>query len=146
MLVTFMLTCYNQAKFIRDAVRGGLAQDYQPLEVLIFDNHSTDGTLEIVREEIARYTGPHTVRLLTKSENIGLEVLRRRASKQPAERSSSARTETTYLFPGRTAALVKVWQSTGASLLASNCNIIDEQSQVIRRAQSRMANRSVSRL
>jgi hypothetical protein len=35
-------------------------------------------------------------------------------------------------LPGRTAALVKVWQSTGPSLLASNMQIIDEQSQVIR--------------
>jgi glycosyltransferase involved in cell wall biosynthesis len=40
-----------------------LAQDYHPLEVLIFDNHSTDGTLDIVRDEIARYRGTHTVRL-----------------------------------------------------------------------------------
>ena len=49
------LTCYNQEKFVREAVRGALAQDYHPLEVLIIDNDSTDNTLEILRQEIARY-------------------------------------------------------------------------------------------
>lgn len=130
MSVSFMLTCYNQVEFIRDAVRGALCQDYQPLEVLVFDNNSNDGTLDIVREEIARYSGPHTVRLLTKRENIGLEVF--------AEGVEAARG--TFIigahgddvsYPGRTSALVRAWQSTGASLLGSNAQIINERSQVI---------------
>ena len=52
MLVTFSLLCHNHERFIREAVRSALAQDYEPLEILISDDHSTDATLDIIQEEI----------------------------------------------------------------------------------------------
>lgn len=129
MSVTFMLTCYNQEKFVGEAVRGALAQDYHPLEILIIDNDSTDNTLEILRQEIALYSGPHTVRLLTNDENIGLEVLAMGVEVARGTFIVGAHGDDISV-PGRTAALVKIWQSTGASLVASNMQLIDGQSRV----------------
>jgi glycosyltransferase involved in cell wall biosynthesis len=44
MSVTFGLVCHDQRLFIREALRAALAQDYEPPEVLISDDDSTDGT------------------------------------------------------------------------------------------------------
>ena len=131
MSVTFLLNCYNEHKYIRDAVRSALNQDYEPLEILISDNHSTDGTLEIVQEEIARYSGGHAVRLLTNSENIGLENFARSVEAANGEFIIGAHGDD-ISYPSRATCLVEAWRATRVSLLSSNVEIIDEHSQALR--------------
>lgn len=46
--VTIMIPTYNQAAFIREAIRSALAQTYSNLEVIVGDDASTDDTPEIV--------------------------------------------------------------------------------------------------
>ncbi len=131
MSVTFVLSCYNQGKFVREAVRGALAQDYHPLEILISDNHSTDDTLDIIREEIGAYSAPHTVRVLTNTENTGLEDLARATGEARGEFLVGAHGDDISL-PIRTQRLLQAWKATGATLLSSNAEIIDAQSRVLR--------------
>jgi len=40
----------NEARFIRESIESLLAQAYQPLEIVVYDAGSTDGTLDILRE------------------------------------------------------------------------------------------------
>lgn len=47
--VTIGLPCYNEAPFIEETVRSLLAQTDDDFELLICDNGSNDGTLEIIR-------------------------------------------------------------------------------------------------
>ena len=49
-LVTFALFAYNQEQFIREAVEGAFAQTYEPLEIILSDDCSTDRTFEIMQE------------------------------------------------------------------------------------------------
>lgn len=42
-----MLT-YNRAQYVREAIESVLSQTYQNWELLVFDDHSTDNTVEIV--------------------------------------------------------------------------------------------------
>lgn len=44
---------YNQASFLRDTIESVLGQDYAPIEYLVIDDGSTDGTQTILEE----YTG-----------------------------------------------------------------------------------------
>lgn len=69
---TFILFSYNQVRWIGEALAGAFAQTYAPLEILINDDGSTDGTQEIIREAVAAYRGPHTVRTNLNPTNIGL--------------------------------------------------------------------------
>lgn len=55
--VTIAITCYNQAKFIGEAIGSALAQTY-PCEVFVVDDGSTDGSPDI-------------------AESIGVKVVRR---------------------------------------------------------------------
>lgn len=70
-LATYSLCTYQQKDFVRDAVRGALAQNYAPLEILIYDDASTDGTFEIIQEEVARYNGPNKVIARRNPVNLG---------------------------------------------------------------------------
>ena len=77
-LVTFALFAYNQENYIREAVEGAFAQTYEPLEIILSDDCSTDQTFEIMKEMAAAYHGPHHV-ILNRNPtnlNIGAHVVR----------------------------------------------------------------------
>ena len=118
-LVTFSLLCHNHQRFIREAVRSALAQDYEPLEILISDDHSTDATLDIIQEEIGSYTGPHSIRLIKHSRDVGWENWSRAAGAARGEFVVGAHGDD-ISCPQRTRCLVEAWRATGASLLSSN--------------------------
>jgi glycosyltransferase involved in cell wall biosynthesis len=130
MLVTFALMCHDQQPFIRDALRAALAQDYEPLEILISDDHSTDGTFEIIQEEVARYAGPHSIRVIRQSRNIGFENWFHTAEAARGEFVIGAHGDDVS-YPQRTRCLVEAWQATSASLLSSNAEIIDAESHLV---------------
>ena len=71
-LVTFALFAYNQEKFIREAVEGAFAQTYEPLEIILSDDCSTDRTFEIMQEMASAYRGPHRVRAVQTPRNLGV--------------------------------------------------------------------------
>lgn len=47
-LVSVIVPSYQQARFLRNAIDSILLQDYSPIEVLVLDGGSTDGSLEIL--------------------------------------------------------------------------------------------------
>ncbi len=71
-LVTFALFAYNQEKYIREAVDGAFSQTYDPLEIILSDDCSTDRTFEIMQEMVAEYKGSHQIILNKNTVNIGL--------------------------------------------------------------------------
>ncbi|MDP6474553.1 MAG: glycosyltransferase [Alphaproteobacteria bacterium] len=71
--VSFLLPAYNQEAFVRDAVRSVLAQDYEPLEIILSDDCSSDRTFEIIENEASAYKGPHSVVLNRNEMNLGIE-------------------------------------------------------------------------
>lgn len=48
-LVSVIVPAYNGERFIAEAIESILAQSYSPLELIVVDDGSTDGTREVVR-------------------------------------------------------------------------------------------------
>jgi glycosyltransferase involved in cell wall biosynthesis len=75
-LVTIAITAWNAADTIERAVRSALAQDWRPIEIVVVDDASSDGTTRI----LARLAASHGELLVfTEPENGGVGAARNRA-------------------------------------------------------------------
>jgi len=124
-LVTLLLTTYKQEPFVREAVRSALAQDYQPLQIIISDDASPDRTCDVITEETRGYRGPHELQLRRNAE-------RRRSIRHLEEALSAARGELVVTahgddvsVPKRVSALVEAWQRERVSMVSSGVLMID---------------------
>lgn len=48
-LISVIIPCWNAASFVGEAIESALAQSYTPLEVVVVDDGSTDGSREIIQ-------------------------------------------------------------------------------------------------
>lgn len=71
-LLTFALVCFNQEQFIEKAVAAALAQTYQPLQVILSDDCSSDKTFMKIEEVAQAYRGPHAIVLNRNRQRLGL--------------------------------------------------------------------------
>lgn len=76
-LVSILIPCYNAERWVAEAIQSCLAQTYQPIEVIVIDDGSTDGSLEVIKsfgDRIRWETGPN--RGGNAARNRGLEMSR----------------------------------------------------------------------
>lgn len=71
-LITFALFTYNQEKYVCEAVESVLAQTYSPVEIILSDDCSPDGTFEIMQKIATAYHGNNTVIARRNPSNLGL--------------------------------------------------------------------------
>ena len=70
-LITFVLTGFNQERYIRDAIQSTFDQSYEPMEIVLSDDCSTDATYDIMVSMAAAYRGPHHVSVVRNPTNLG---------------------------------------------------------------------------
>jgi len=70
--VTLFVYSYNHEKFIKQAIEGAFAQDYDNLEIILSDDCSTDRTFNIMKGFAENYTGPHKIILNRNEHNLGI--------------------------------------------------------------------------
>ena len=72
-LVSIQIAVYNGERYIRDCLNSVKDQTYKNIEVIIFDNNSSDQTREIVQKEFPEYT------LVAHPKNLGMWPAQERA-------------------------------------------------------------------
>ncbi|WP_370402015.1 glycosyltransferase [Sulfitobacter sp. JB4-11] len=143
-LVTFALFAYQQEAYIREAIEGAFAQTYEPLEIILSDDCSTDRTFEIMQEMAEAYDGPHRVISRQSKKNAGLlkhvcsisQLIRGRLIVLAAGDDISD--------PNRTAQIASIWSCdtlavySACTLIDSNGNILEQKWIPNRDAEDRM--------
>lgn len=135
-LVTLVIVTYNQERFVREAVEGAFAQTYSPLEIILSDDCSPDGTFAILEEMAEAYRGPHRVRAVRTPQNLGIiqHVLMR--GREAAGEIVVMGAGDDISKPERVARLVDVFTpEVGAAYSLSD--LIDEHSALIREGVER---------
>ena len=70
--VSIILGAYNHEKFAEEAVRSIFDQTYRPLELIVFDDASKDGTRSVLNRALERPPAGVAVIRLDHSANQGL--------------------------------------------------------------------------
>lgn len=130
-LVTFALFAYNQEKYIREAIEGAFSQTYEPLEIILSDDCSSDKTSEIMQEMAAAYEGPHKVVVRQNNANAGIidHVLNVAADANGAIMVVAAGDDVS--FPERCQRLAESWMYARPAAIYSGCADIDDNGAVI---------------
>jgi hypothetical protein len=126
-LVTFAIFAYNQERYIAETIAGAFAQNYSPLEIIISDDVSTDGTWAAIKREASCYQGPHQVRTRRSRQNVGLFRHVQEVAEESHGKLLIISGGDDISLPHRTSVLVSAWQASGAVALCSSFNRISEE-------------------
>jgi glycosyltransferase involved in cell wall biosynthesis len=67
-LVTIICVCYNQARFVAEALDSVMVQTYKPIELIVIDDGSTDDSVKVIKRWIAKHL---KTTLLVNASNLG---------------------------------------------------------------------------
>jgi len=68
-LVTVIALCYNHKAYLREALQSVFRQTYPAIEIIVSDDCSQDGSVELIRDVIREYPGD--IRFLQSGQNLG---------------------------------------------------------------------------
>jgi cellulose synthase/poly-beta-1,6-N-acetylglucosamine synthase-like glycosyltransferase len=131
-LISFLVIAYQQDQYIREAVRSAFAQTYEPLEIILSDDCSSDATFEIMQEEAHAYRGAHRVVLHRTQKNSGLAQNLNEAWSHAQGELVVVQAGDDISLPQRTEVLYRAWrQPTQVDCVFSNCSLIDGAGKVL---------------
>ncbi|WP_345814251.1 glycosyltransferase [Paraburkholderia sp. PREW-6R] len=127
-----LLIAYNQDRQIADAIRSALAQTYQPLEIIISDDASSDGTFAAMQAAIAGYHGPHRVSVRRNSTNQGISAHLSQLAQMAQGELLFVAAGDDMSAPQRCARVVECWLQHGRrpDLIATDLADMDEAGNV----------------
>lgn len=132
-LVTFALFTYNQEKYIKEAVDSALAQTYEPLEIILSDDGSTDNTFNIIKNIVEDYNGPHSIRLVRNEKNMGISRHVRHVHEVAKGDIIIHAAGDDISYPERTSKIVEVFYNSSIrpSLVMSNAHVINDEGDLL---------------
>jgi len=131
MKVSVLVPVYNSVRFLPECLDSILMQDFGDLEILIADDGSTDGSVEVIKKYAAKDA---RIRWWQNSRNVGLvanhNVCLRAAQ---GEFIKFVHADDMLLKPSVVTQMVNVMETNPAvSLVVTSSLIYDEQSRVVR--------------
>lgn len=130
-LITVVLLCYNYEIFVDEALAGLFAQTYQPLDVIIVDDYSTDRSAEIIAARLAERGNPPNVRFVRNQRNMVhpipgvLELIK--------GRFVIVASADDVMLPHMIETMAKTWLDQKVSLVTGNALYIDDKSNYLER-------------
>lgn len=103
-LISVTMVTYNSGRFVKRCLESVLAQKYQPFEVIVVDNASTDGTADILE------TFEDRCRILCNGENVGFAAAQNQAIAEASGDWVLTLNPDVLLLPGFIQALIDAGQ------------------------------------
>ncbi|MDA3834968.1 MAG: glycosyltransferase [Spirochaetales bacterium] len=110
-LVSLLLLTYNQESIVETAVMSAFEQNYSPLEIILSDDCSTDGTFDALQKMADEYDGPHKVRVNRNVSNLGIGKHWDTISRQAMGDLIIHAAGDDISVPSRVTVLLKAWKS-----------------------------------
>ncbi|MDP3824258.1 MAG: glycosyltransferase [Burkholderiales bacterium] len=124
-LASILLIAYQQERTVAEAVAGALSQTYSPLEIILSDDASSDGTFAAMQAAVASYTGPHRIVLNRNPQNLGIGAhLSHLVSLSKGEMLCVAAGDDVSL-PQRCETVMAAWRASGQRLDLIAAALID---------------------
>jgi hypothetical protein len=127
--ISLLVLTYNQRDVLDSAVASALAQDCPPIEIILSDDGSSDGSLERLHHLAQSYAGPHQVRVRSTGNNVGIGAHYNQLVHQASGELLVTAAGDDICTPDRVRRLVQAWDDTGrrADLIASHLTDLDHQ-------------------
>src|SRR5262249_14251425 len=132
-LISLMLFCYNQERFVGEAIDSVLSQTYSPLEIIIIDDCSPDRTASVIESKLAEHPQRTNVRFIRNDENLNVLKALPLALGQTHGDFIVTVSGDDILLPDMVAEVAKAWRKEQVSLVITNCLYIDENSNSLNR-------------
>jgi glycosyltransferase involved in cell wall biosynthesis len=124
-LVTIVTPSFNTGRFIGDAVRSVLSQDYGNLEYLVMDGGSTDNTIEVLKQFDAR------CRWVSEKDKGQSDAVNKGFAKAKGTIFGWLNSDDTYAPGAVTAAVEFLWSHPDVDAVYGDANFIDAKGNVI---------------
>nr|WP_288466437.1 glycosyltransferase [uncultured Pseudomonas sp.] len=129
--VTVTVMSYNNAPYLAQTIESVLSQEGVSLELLVFDDRSSDGSVEVLNG----YVGDPRFSFQVNPVNLGMAGNYNRCVQSGNGRYLVVLGSDDVLYPGHLASLVAAMNACpGAALGYAQCNWIDENGRFIRYA------------
>lgn len=128
-LVSVIMPLYNAERFVAEAIESILHQTYENLELIIVDDFSQDGSVDIVRNFAS---SDARIRLFHNDRNLGVAKTRNRAIREARGEYIACLDNDDVALPSRFEEQLRFLEThPDHALVASDLEIIDEYSRVV---------------
>lgn len=124
-LVSIVIPSFNQGRYIRETIDSTLAQDYRPIEVLVFDGGSKDDTLDVLKS----YHGIPELQWWSEPDRGVVDAVNKGLARVRGEIVAIQSSDDIYV-PGAFRAVLDEFRHSSAALVYGDVEYIDAQSQV----------------
>ena len=123
--ISLVLLCYNQESMVRHATESVLAQDCEPLEIVLSDDASTDGSYPILQRLAREYRGPHRVSARRNERNVGIGAHYNQLLGATSGALLITAAGDDFSVPQRARRLIEAWDATGGRTDLVSSHVID---------------------
>lgn len=125
--VSILLLSFNQELFISEALESIINQNYSPLQIIVSDDKSTDGTVDLIEKTIAKYSGPHEIIFNKNIVNMGISEHLNHILKMAQGEFIFLAAGDDISYPNRVKEIIYYWNQSGRkeSAIFSNLERID---------------------
>lgn len=131
--ISVIFISYNQESFVADALMSALDQQYPDFELIIADDCSTDGTMNVINDVLATHPKAGKAIIVRANQNLGISGNWNRALEQATGEYIVGMAGDDISLPGRLQAVIEAFRNhEDAYAVVSQVAVIDAYGRTIK--------------